>query len=622
MWLPSPVSGSGALVVETYVPRTASVQIAVNGNHGESRALDKGWNEVRVSVPNLRADNEVRLQFDSLNRIGGVRSPAAIARVAVGRFDGLSATAHTAREQGPLKLEPGRGAMWHIWSTADAQIHVDLADDGCSATLSCGTGNDGQTPCGSEVLDRDGALLTDLPSKQVARLQIVASSEGDCDELTVARAQVVRPGMAPQVPDFEPPRHILFWMIDTLRADHLPLYADTDVQAPNLVKLAEEGALFKLAYVEGNESRVSHSSLFTGAYPSRHGVSRDGILLPRHQLLTEEIRKHGINTLGVVANGYVSGKWGFEQGWDHYRNTLRQGGGITAAALVDRTRKLVSDNVDNRVFMYVGTIDPHVAYRRRGDLINLYSDPSYSGRFERSITGVDLGRIATKKMAVTEPEKQRIHALYKNEITYNDQEFGRLRKAFEDLGIWDQTLTIVTADHGEQFWDHGSVGHGSGVHQEIVHVPLILRYPPMIPTGSVVEPGVDIIDIYPTILAAIGVDELPPDVQGHSMLPLVHGVRGGYPEPAIATHYMARYGLQLGPWKLVVKRGAYALYDRSNDPGEHTDVAGAHPLAERWVMDVFGVFRPLRAKWKKATMGPPSNLLPGFGQVSGPGVTN
>jgi arylsulfatase A-like enzyme len=421
------------------------------------------------------------------------------------------------------------------------------------------------------------------------------------------------PGERPSVPDdVEPPKYILFWMIDTLRADHLPFYGNEEVEAPHLAKLAAEGARFEIAYSQGNESQVSHASLFTGLYPNRHRLLGRGSLDDDLELLPEALSEADYQTFGYAANGWVHDAKGFDQGWDKLHNSIRQGGQIHAPGIVREALAWIDEHHEEPFFAYLGTIEPHVTYRAHSGIIEKYDEPNYRGKYRNYLSGTKLGAIRGGSVDVTEREKKRIKALYKNEITFNDQAFGKLRAALEEKKIWDQTMVIVTADHGDEFWEHSNVGHGHSLYQELVHVPLLVYYPPLIPEGTVVGAGADLVDLYPTILAALG-RERPEGLQGKSLLPLIHGAHGGYPEPAIATQYLLHYAMAMGPWKLYLKKGSFDLYDRASDPLEKKDVAAAHPLASRWLLDAMGWFRAHRKKWDKATWGAPSNLSKGFG---------
>lgn len=542
-----------------------------------------------------------------------------------------AAAAHTARlplSQDALTLDAQTGLAWYVWLPDKAQLALDLkAPEGCGVQVglfvekSGDKSKPGSVVAATEVTrnlvlgrGEEQKTAVDLSqwAGQIARLEMRASDQcAGGDSLLIRSADLVVPGARPALPEgVKPPKRIVFWLMDTLRADHLPLGFDTDVRAPNLARLAEEGAFFKLAYVQGNESRTSHAAMFTGQYPIKNGLVGKGILHPHHYLLPEAIKDHKYRTGCHVANGYVSTNGGFAQGWDHFVNNLREGWGIRGEDVARHGLDWAKKNSEQPFFLYLGTIDPHVTYRAHAGITETYDTTPYNGEYVKFLSGEELGRIKGGK-PVSERDKLRIKNLYKSEVTYSDKVFGDFRAQMEEAGLWEDTMVIITADHGEEFWEHGSVGHGHNVHQELVHVPLIMYYPPLIPAGTAVTPGVDIIDLYPTILEAIGAPR-PKDLQGKSLLPLIHKVGGNYPEPAIATQYLIHYAMQMEQWKLYLKRGAYELYDRNADPLELVDVADQHPLASRWLLDSMGYFRVHRKEWNKDSWGAVSNLKPGF----------
>lgn len=527
--------------------------------------------------------------------------------------------------QDKLTLDAETGMAWYIWVPKKGQLALDLhAPEECGVEFelyiedpASKTGVKKATSVARNLVKARGTeqkTAIDLSewSEQIARVELRGSDGCDAGEqVEIREASLVMPGERPAVPTgVKPPERIIMWVIDTLRADYLPLGFETDVQAPNLVKLAEEGAYFTTAYVQGNESRTSHAALFTGQYPSRNGLVGKGILHPRHYLFSEAVQDHGYKTAIHVANGYVSKNGGFAQGWNHYVNNLREGWGIKGEDIARHGLDWAKKNSEDPFLLYLGTIDPHVTYRAHKGITELYDTKPYNGRYGRYISGQDLGAIKGGR-AVSERDKERIINLYKGEITYNDQAFGELRAGLEEAGLWEGTMVIVTSDHGEEFWEHGSVGHGHNVHQELVNVPLIVYYPPLINKNSVVTAGVDVIDVYPTILDALGAKR-PDDLQGKSVIPLTHHVQGDYPEPAVATQYKIHYAMQMKQWKLYLKRGTYELYDRNADPLELKNVAEQHPLASRWTLDSMGYFRAHRERWNKETWGVASNLKPGF----------
>ncbi|MBA2662891.1 MAG: sulfatase [Bradymonadaceae bacterium] len=678
MWVPA-LRPEQKAVVRTHLYNPArghnALTITLNGHKLPDKSLKEGWQTIEVAIDDLRhlrADNTLNMTFSNMGRIGGNLSGGGFAWVRIGaplpaqplaavkpsaagaeagaeagsegsegqgasasRAEGESAPNARPEElwpskaplaQGPVTLADDNGLAWFVWIPTDAKLDLGIeAKEGCGPTVELFTEAGKGAVVSSLKVERllvlgrgeqqQTAIDLSAHANQIVRLEIRPSA-ACTTPLKLNRAALVVPGVRPQVPKVERPKYIVFWMIDTLRADHLPIHFETDVQAPHLKRLAEEGASFKLAYVQGTESRVSHASLFTGLYPNRHKVLVRGKVDPQVPILSEYIKKAGYKTGVIASNGYLSHLLNLNRGWDYYTNNIHEETAVGGMFMARGGVRWATENKDNPFFLYLGTIDPHVTYRRHEDLIGLYEKEPYSGRYDRACSGEDLGLIKGKKLDVSPRDRLRIHNLYKNEITYNDQAFGFLRAQLEELGIWEQTMVVVTADHGDEFWEHGNVGHGHNVHQEMVHVPLIIYYPPLIPANTVVEAGVDIVDILPTLIDVVG-SEAAADKQGKSLIPLIHNMHGGYPEPAVATQYLIHYAMQLQQWKIYLRRGDFQLYDRIADPKELTNVASDHPLASRWLLDSVGLFRAHRERWDKRTWGTSSNLSDNFTEIIG-----
>ena len=525
--------------------------------------------------------------------------------------------------QGAFTLSGDEGLSWVVWLHDDAVLELDMqGEPGCGAAVELALER-GQgvveTVLAEErtlVEGRGGRQTTavqfDVESSQVARLNLGLAGD-ECEEITFEKARLIRPGTVAGVPEeITPPKYVLFWIIDTLRADYLPIHFETDVQAPNLKRLAEEGVSFRVAYVQGTESRASHASLFTGLYPERHGVMARGRVDPNMPILPHLFKDLGFQTGLYASNGYVSHLLNLNRGWDSYKNTIHDATAVDARALLRHgTRFIEAQEEGHPFFLYLGTIDPHVTYRRHDGIIDIYEPDGYSGRFSRFLSGEDLGRIKGRHLSVTDREKEWIINLYKNEITFNDKKFGMLRELLEEKGIWDETLVVVTSDHGEEFWEHGSVGHGHNVHQEMVHVPLIFHYPGGLPAGRVVNSGADVIDVLPTVRELVGGEGFD-DRQGMNLLPTIFGEHGGYPAPTVATQYMRHYGMQIMDWKIYLRGGGFRIYDRREDILEMEDVREHHPLASRMLQDSVGLFRAYRREWDKSRWGVANNISAEF----------
>ncbi len=615
VWMPSQKDAKTlTLKLLNTNPNPNSLTVTLNGTELEKQKLEKGWQTVSFDTKGAaKLENEIKLSFAGLGRVNGVLSGGAIQWIALGEEKERN-FALTTGKQGAVDLNAGQQLSWHAWSLKDSFIRVDFeSEKPCPINISLS--DEGGKTVQSTFTPKSEHGVRQKASFEVGELnervtRVMVGPVGDCS-LKIHELSMAIPGEQPKLPKVKPPKYVLFWMIDTLRSDYLPIHSKTDVEAPHLKKLAAEGASFEVSYVQGNESKTSHASVFTALYPNRHKVVGKGKVSNAFEIMPEAIKSLGYKTGANIANGYISKPWGFVQGWNMYLNNLRENHTINGQKMAKKAAKWMIKNKDKKQFMYVGTIDPHVTYRRHDDLIKKYYPEEYSGRYNRSCSGQDLGLIKGKKLKVSDTDKRRIEALYKNEITFADGAFGIMRKELEDAGMWDETMVVVSSDHGEEFWEHNNVGHGHSVYQQLVHVPLIIYYPPMIPKNRVVKSGADSIDIYPTIVDMIG-GERPDKLQGQSLMPTIHRLNGGYPDPAIATSYLRDYGLQIRQWKLYLKHGKFRVFDRENDPQEMKNVAVDHPFATRMLLDSVGWFRFKRAKWDKLKHGTASNLKAGF----------
>lgn len=635
LWFPALVdTGAQTLTMKIHSGAASnSLSMDLNGTDLPSQKLEKGWQTLSVELPegSLRAENVLHMKFSNMGRYNKKLGGGALASVSVGPSAPDDAVVQSmtgyAMAQNEVTLAPEQGLAWHVWAQPEGKLSMTLA-----GVPACGVkaelfGNDAEGKLVSKM-SQDIALIEGQGDEQETFLDLsgVAGDTGDvarviltalpgCDEkgVTIKRAEVVVPGTKPvRDADVPAPKYVLFWMVDTLRADHLPFYnSETNVETPEFSKLAKEGAIFKVAYVQGNESKVSHASLFTGMYPSKHRMLAKGKLRPEHEIIPEAMQDAGYRTGAHISNGYIA-KWkGFDQGWNYFINNLRDGWRIDGASMAKHGSDWASKNKEKPFFLYIGTIDPHVTYRRHDEHIGKYDTEPYSGRYKKYCSGEDLGKIKGGGLKPNDRDKLRIKNLYKNEISFNDQAFGAIRASFEEMGIWDETMVVITADHGDEFWEHGGVGHGHSVHQELVHVPLVMYYKPLIKSGTVVDAGVDVLDVYPT-LVDVAKQERPDKLQGKSLLPLLLGQHGGYPQPAIATRYLGHYAMQMQEYKLYLKKGDYAVYDRDSDPLEMENAKGKNPLASRWLLDSMSWFRDSRKQWDKQSWGVANNLSPEF----------
>jgi arylsulfatase A-like enzyme len=321
-------------------------------------------------------------------------------------------------------------------------------------------------------------------------------------------------------------------------------------------------------------------------------------------MVSEDLRKKGVTTGAFIANGYVSGKFGFERGWDRYTNYIREGKVTDAEHVFADTAAWIESVKDQRFYAYVHTIDPHVPYAPPDEFLKMYDARPYSGPVVARQTHLQLEDIKKDKLVLSERDKERILALYDGEISYHDKWFGGFLQKLSDLGLIEDTLIMVVSDHGEEFWDHGGVGHGHQIHQELIHVPFTLYWKGTIPAGVRIPDNHDHGCMVPTLYEAMKLDA-PSHLEGTSVLSRALGRTRPGPHAGFSTHQGDRQAVWSDRHKLL-KRGPVNtyLYDIQEDPGCKKDLDADHPVTLQYMHALLGQFHgaPDRSRWRSRYM--------------------
>lgn len=309
--------------------------------------------------------------------------------------------------------------------------------------------------------------------------------------------------------------NIVFISIDTLRPDHLGCYGYERSTSPNIDRLASQGIVFTNAYSQSPWTLPSHMTMFTSLYSHVHGLYDDGrVLSPAIPTLPELLRKEGYATYGVVSATYVAARFGFSRGFDVFIEDFgKRAEKITARAvsfLADR------ENTDDPFFLFVHYFDPHSTYSAPDPFKTMF-DSDYSGPVNGSTeTLVNINFFGKE---ISKEDLEHIIALYDGEIAYCDAQIGVLLSELERLGLSDNTVFILTSDHGEEFLDHGLMYHRHTLYDELLRVPFIVSFDKILPGGKTVASTVRHVDILPTIMDLLDV-ELGIFVQGETLLPI------------------------------------------------------------------------------------------------------
>lgn len=451
----------------------------------------------------------------------------------------------------------------------------------------------------------EAAQLMALRGK-VVRLDVEASSTTQGD----ARLALVEPGIYVErkgkaTQPSRKARNVVVVMIDTLRADHTSPYTKTRVKTPVFDRVAREGVLFERMSAVEDWTKPSCATMLTGLYPCTHKTQTDMGKLPgKVRMISQELGSKGVATGAFIANGYVSGKFGFKKGWDHYTNYIREGKITDAEHVFADAASWIESNKDRRFYAYVHTIDPHVPYSPPKDFLAMYDDQPYSGPVEPRKTHLLLEDIKKEKFKPTDRDKKRIEALYDGEISYHDKWFGGFLQKLADLGVLEDTLIMVVSDHGEEFWDHGNVGHGHQIHQELIHVPFVCMWKGILPPKVRVGENVDHACMVPTTFDAMQIAP-PRYLEGNSILPRMLGRQEPGPHAGFSTHQNDRQAVWSDRWKLLMRGPVKTyLYDVEEDYACTKDLDEDKPVTLTYMRALLGQFQgaPDKRSWRSRTM--------------------
>ena len=296
--------------------------------------------------------------------------------------------------------------------------------------------------------------------------------------------------------------NVLLITLDTTRADHISSYGYPHQVTPILDRIAEEGMLFRNCTTPSAYTLPSHSSIMTGSYPTYHGVRINGgtALSDAHWTLAEILSERGYRTGAFIGAFVLDGRWGLNQGFDHYDDQFDLGGieridlaGVQRPAneVVDAALSWLDQTSGSPFFAFIHLYDPHSPYEP--------PEPYYSRHEGRGMSG-----------------------LYDGEIAFSDAQIGRVLAWLEENDLAGETILAVMGDHGEALGSHGELTHGYFLYDYAVRVPFLLRTPLEQYRGLEIEAQVRTIDLYPTLLEMLGL-EVPPGNQGRSLLPLLQG---------------------------------------------------------------------------------------------------
>ncbi len=397
--------------------------------------------------------------------------------------------------------------------------------------------------------------------------------------------------------DSEPTKpNVILVVIDTLRADKLGCHGEPLPLSPNIDKFALEGVRFTHAFSQAPWTLPSFASIFTSMHPVSHGAG--GALGVRGETLrslsadavtiAEVFKRAGYHTGAVVNVPFLSPNFGMHQGFDPADYNLKAPsnnvGDRRATETTDialnwiRTHRAGGGSTrgqsDKPFFYMIHYFDPHLTYDPPAEFRARFADAQDQEEGKWIFGSVDQMLALRKKNKTLPPSMLgRLEKLYDGEIAYTDQQFGRFMSELAKMGLDDSTVVVITADHGEEFNDHGGFEHGHTVYDELLHVPLIMRFPSRMKPATVSAVARHI-DIAPTFCDLAGID-IPPTFQGESLLGVISATSRRGSATMAETEF---WGDLLVAWrnegyKVIRKPGTAELYDVATDPKERENLA-------------------------------------------------
>ncbi len=387
--------------------------------------------------------------------------------------------------------------------------------------------------------------------------------------------------------------NLILISIDTLRADRLGSYGYDRDTSPRIDAFARKGALFENAVAESGWTLPSHVTMLSGLYPSTHGVVHPALKPnPQTALLAELLRGAGYRTIGLTEGGYVGAEYGFDRGFEAFDDA---DDGLKA--ILPRALRRIRDLGDgDRYFLFVQTYDVHCPYAPA---------KGYAGRFQSEgaefiETRGRCGNPDFNEMSLSDGQVRFLSDRYDDSIREADGTLGEFLEQLETRGALANTAVVITSDHGEEFKEHGQIGHERTLYREVLSIPLIIVAPGIAPTRIAHQTG--LVDLAPTVLTLLGIP-VPEDMEGKSLVSLLGGGdpkdRDGARVSELSWQRPLR-SVMTPELHLILDLGSdrALLFSPGEDPREARDIAGRHPkevTALRGVLELYTKERRTRS---------------------------
>ena len=504
-----------------------------------------------------------------------------------------------ANDGSQIRLPVGAASNLYFGVPPTASLDLEFRTTGATLAITAGSDVD------ERVLARDDrpvegwrSVTFDLTpwAGEMVRLRFEPEPRGTSPAPFASVRRLVlrdRTAAAPPAPEPEVSArpNVIVYLIDTLRADHLGCYGYERPTSPRIDRFARSAILFADAMSQSSWTLPATASVLTGRTPRRHGALAVGTAIrPDVPTLAEELRAAGYRTAAFVTNYLASSEFGDARGFDefhfyHEEAERRPGVYLPSSALRRRVRHwLERTRGHGPFFLYVHATDPHWPYLPAARYARPFRPAEMTDAQERQL--VDASRAyffgnehhGERPTSMPPGRVAVLRDLYDGDVRAADEAFGRFLDDLAELGLFEHTAVVLTGDHGEEFLDHDGLGHGQTLHDEVLHVPLLLKLPGGVRGGTRIARTVQHVDIAPTALHLAGVAP-PPGLEGQSLL-LPSGAAGDEVLSHLDNLGIVLDGITTAHWKAIRDLSAptdglapIAVYDREHDRAEQHDLA-------------------------------------------------
>ncbi|MCD6193208.1 MAG: sulfatase [Candidatus Aminicenantes bacterium] len=387
-----------------------------------------------------------------------------------------------------------------------------------------------------------------------------------------------KPSLAKR-PSLKDSPNIILIVIDTLRVDHVSYYGYQRKTTPHIDNLAETSILFENCFSVAPWTTPSIGSILTSQYPTVLGIEWDPVKINKKFLtLAEILRENSYLTAGIISHLFISSKLNFDQGFSLYDEENARGHDyISSPSITEKAIDFLRKNRSRKFFLFLHYFDPHYDYILH-DKYNYY--PDYKGKLYSGQQIKDLLKLAP---SMSPEDIKYVISLYDSEISFTDEYIGKLLNEIKRLGLYDNSLIILTGDHGEEFLERGDnhIGHTKTLYKELIHVPLIIKLPYQT-TPRRITRNVSLIDLMPTVLDIVGLGIPKKYKHFGKAIKFKKNSEIDYQRDTVffETKRMAKLnGVVKDKWKCIIdfRKKRVSLFDLQSDPWERENVSQKFP---------------------------------------------